>query len=459
MDNSDRNSGSKKALLQLLKSIVIISHDDLDFISDAFITIDCHDGMFLIISEPDWLCLLMHVDDLFCSHVQERMVSATILHHVRIMYDACGFPFNEDQLQNCIQMSYSKLCAYSQQEYEFLFPLRHVKFIRNETYSVPLANAILHPAANDSMLVDVARRSNNERSKEDLSKCGYLQLLVSGDGDTRRLHALMEAENALKVLRFVGEWRSEIRNNRVEWKNPVVPITTVTDTSQLFIGYPAGNRAGRVWAHIASSSAVTLSELFFRNARDYYGLEDINYHCQNPGNPISEQLIRALTVYDSGIQACTDWEAVYLFVHCINIAVMTGQGSSSKLPKDVRTLIQFGNGYLSTNRGGSNNAVPVKQSWTALIREKVDPFNDFYELRSRIVHGNEMNFGRITSEVLKDARELAHNSVRIVAYLARQKNWSDHDTVKNWFEAKRRKWEAEDAKQSESNSVGDGDSA
>ena len=118
MDNSDRNSGFEKALLQLLNSIVIISHDDLDFISDAYITIDCHDGLFLIISEPDWLYLLMHVDDLFCSLVQERMVSATISHHVRIMYDACGFPFNEDQLQNCIEKSYSELCAYSQQECE-----------------------------------------------------------------------------------------------------------------------------------------------------------------------------------------------------------------------------------------------------------------------------------------------------------------------------------------------------
>ena len=291
-------------------------------------------------------------------------------------------------------------------------PLHHVKFIRNETYSVPLANAILHPAANDSLLVDVARRSNSEYSKEDWSKCGYLQLLVSGDSDTRRIRALAEAESALRVLRFVGQWRSKISNNRIEWVNSVVPITTVTDKSQLFIGYPAGNPAGRVRAHIASSSADTLSELFFTNARDYYGLEDINYHCQNSGNPISEQVIRALTVYDSGIQACTDWEAVYLFVHCINVAVMTGQSSSSKLPKDVRTLIQFGNGYVSTNRDGSNNEVPVKRSWTELVREKVDPFNGFYKLRSRIVHGSEMNLGRITSEDLEGCPRTCHNSVR-----------------------------------------------
>lgn len=444
MDKAEKKSSFEQALRQLLNKVDKVSDDDSDAMSNAHIIIDCHDGYFLRISEADWLKLLQHTDEIFCSKVRERVINADIAHYVSDLYSSCGFPFSVDGLKECSEKTFSHLYAHSQQETEFLFPLNHVKFVRNESYSVPLANAVLYPAAPDSLLVTVAQRSSDQHSNKDWSKFGYLQLTVVGDGDTRRLHALVEAEKALKVLRFVGEWRSEIRNNRIEWKNGVVRVTTARESSQLFFGFPSGNPAGNIRAHTQNTSPLTLSELFFTNASDYYGLEDINYHYQNTGNPISEQVIRALTLYDSGIQACTDWEAMYLYVLCINVAVMTGQGSSSKLPKDVRTLIQLGNGYLSTNRDRSNNNVPEKRSWSELVRTKVDPFQKFYEIRSSIVHGGEMNYGRITSELLKDARELAHNSVRIVAHLARQHNWIDYDTVKYWFEAKRRKREAED---------------
>ena len=49
-----------------------------------------------------------------------------------------------------------------------------------------------------------------------------------------------------------------------------------------------------------------------------------------------------------------------------------------------------------------------------------------------------MNFAEITDEVLKEAQELAHNAVRIVARLARQNAWEDYQTVKRWFEVKRK---------------------
>ena len=150
-------------------------------------------------------------------------------------------------------------------------------------------------------------------------------------------------------------------------------------------------------------------------------------------------MIRALTLYDNGILAITDWEAMYLYVHCINVAVMTGQSSSSELARDVKTLIRFGNGYISRDRNESGENEPTKRSWDELVTEKTKPFASFYKMRSKIVHGSEMNYETITSEILIEARELAHNAVRIVAFLARKHSWHDHDTVKNWLNAKRRK--------------------
>ena len=433
------------AMATFLSTIETLQSDDIAAQEDAWFSVDCGVGSSLLITESSWLNLLKKVDDIFGSTVRERIVSVAVPSKIRELYDAGGFPFDEDELRVTSGKVFSELHAYSQQETEFLSPINHLKFDRSQSYTVSLANAVLYTASPDSLLVKAAKRATNENSDVDWSRHGFLHLLVSGDGDTRRLRALSEAENALKVLRFVGEWRSKVSNNRIEWNNNVLPATILRDASKLFYGIADGNIAGKVRAHVPSSSPVTLTETFFTNARQYYGLEDINHHYKNIGNRISEQVIRALTLYDSGIRASTDWEAMYQYVSSINVAVLTGTGNSSKLSKDVRTLIHFGNGFLSTKREGSDQSRTVKFNWNDLVKEKVNPFADFYQLRSQIVHGSEMNYGRITHEVLKDARELAHNAVRIVAYLARQNGWSDYDTVKNWFEAKRRKWEAEEA--------------
>lgn len=438
-DNSEREANYQRALRRLVRNIDKIS----DPASDAYIIIDCHDGFFLRIRQADWLILLTEVDVTFGSKVKDRMVNATVSHYLGKTYSACGFPLKDGELRDFIGNSFRDLLAYSKQRTEFLFPLGLMKFARNEFYSIPLANAVLYPADTDSRLVKIAGRANNKIADASWHQHGFLRIVVSGDSDARRSNALTEAENALKVLRFVGEWRSEIRNNRIQWNNSAINVTLKRDSSIPFYGYPAGNADGTVRTHVHQANPTTSSEVFWTNAHDFYGLDDINYHFQNRGNTISEQVIRALTLYDNGIQAFTDWEAIYLYVHCINVAVLTGQSSSSKLPQDVRTLIQFGNGYLSTNRANSGDHETSKRSWTELVLEKTNPFGSFYEMRSKIIHGSEMNFGRITSEKLKEARELAHNCVRIIAFLARQHDWSDNDTVKNWLKAKRRKWEAE----------------
>ena len=279
----------------------------------------------------------------------------------------------------------------------------------------------------------------------DIAELSFLKIPVSGDADNRYAHIQRETLQALKVLRFVSGWYYTVSDSWLTLTSPALHVSTWGADSQFYVEYLRAKRR-LLSSTFSGTPPLNINDSYANDARKLYGLDDLNFHFQHGDNPISNQVVRALTFYDNGIKATERWEAICQYVLCINVAVMTGKRGKKELPKDVRILIQFGKNFLGTETTPYDQAHPLDITWDELERERVKPFENFYGIRSRVVHGSEMNFGDITDQVLKEAQELAHNAVRIVANLAHQNGWSDYDTVKNWFKAKRRKWEAEEAK-------------
>ena len=114
-------------------------------------------------------------------------------------------------------------------------------------------------------------------------------------------------------------------------------------------------------------------------------------------------------------------------------------GKGDDLKKDLETLIKYGRGYVGTKNEDENQSEPEIITWNEMVKRTAEPFADFYILRNKILHGNEMSEDAISDDDVEYARKLAHNAVRLIAKLARKLEWKTYNEAKGWFRTHRNK--------------------
>ena len=347
-------------------------------------------------------------------------------------------PLSENAMRECCEEVYINISWHQQRQAVHLLTLYNIRPEGYEASSIrmPLANSILHLDGSSILAGDVLTE-RDEAEIEELKNSCILEISVKGDLESRKVQADCEAEQANKVLRYVTRW-TITRGKTPAWRNPAKYVSLVkSQVRSVAHFYPAAENRVLYLGHCAHDG-MSFGKDSLKYAQRFCGLDDINYHFANSGHPISNQIIRALTAFDSGVRSSTFWEAIHNYVVSVNVAVLTAKDNAKRLREDVETLIRHGKGYVRSDFLASEGSVPVIETWEDLVKATAKPFERFYRLRSTITHGGEYKYGGISETAVMEVRVLAHNVIRLAAKLAREKQWKDHDEAKDWFEAKRR---------------------
>jgi len=391
------------------------------------------------VSDDAWRRFLCDVDRIFEQRVLQLSVSMAVSSYLRRLAKAPRESINcSGTIPSNIEMLFSKFDQHYEFQGEAIVPVYVIRFAdnqfdANQHLKVQLANAILHAGHSSSLLAQAVNADGMySDSVLDVHECAFLRIPVVGDPHSRIIQAQFETENALKVLRFVTEWQYRIEDSERRWVNPAHQVTTWDANQQVILvhvpgvdGVESGQLANQPWHFIWERS--------LENAREYMGLDDINFHFAQSGNWLSERVVRALSIYDEGTRAYTKWEALYHYVVSINVAIPTAASKKAILKRDLITLLRHGERYVTSVHGKvlADSVLSFTESESDTVIG--DAFEQYYQLRSDILHGNEFDAARVNYEVAKQARELAHNCVRILARLAREHQWTTYREAKKWF--------------------------
>ena len=378
------------------------------------------------------LAFLQQVDEIFESKIQRRLVSSTISQSIREFEE---FPIPDEALEKFSDKIFEILIWHFESQAEALVPLYNIKCTYN--IEMPLANAVLHSGGSRSLF---AKKANHPFCKDrfaEIAEESFLCISVTGDSESRQGQAEWETEEALKVLRFVTLWQSTTKGNKKVRTNPASKVSQWKTCMRTILFHQPDKPQSRPGWYSDRQDSLQISNHDVDNARQILGLDDINYHYQNVENPFSGRVRKALALYDSGTRSTTNWEALYHYVVSIDVAIPTS-GKGDDLKKDLGTLVQHGDHYVGVMKKDENSSKPEITNWDEIVKRTTDPFADFYMLRNKILHGNEMSEDAISDDDVKDARELAHNAVRLIAKLTRVK-WEDYKEAKKWFRTHRNK--------------------
>ena len=363
-----------------------------------------------------------------------QIISSTV--HERLEYPD---PMSEQALKECVEQIHKMLEWHLRKQTVVIVPLYNLRAEGADSFQacMPLANTVLHFHGSSVLKGEVQGGSESKTDVKKLRDCCVLRILVSGDRESQRALALQETTEALKVLRFVSRWTiNEVK--QPSYFNPACYVSPWRSEAQLLVYYnpESDDRVLKRGLYAHESTKISSDDVDY--AIQFCGLDDINYHYANAGHPISDQVVRALTIYDKGLLSSSRWEALHNYVVSVNVAVLSGASNKQKLRKDVETLIRQGGGY---NRSGFLDAQlqrTERLTWEELVMETAKPFEKFYKIRSIVTHGGEYDVSNISETVELEAKQLALNAVRLTAKLAREQQWKDHAEAKAWFESKRK---------------------
>lgn len=306
----------------------------------------------------------------------------------------------------------------------------------NITAPFQLGNASLYPNGSSASLLLRLREEGIRHAANNLpDNVCFLKINVAGDGNHSTEQALIKAERALMILRFVARWIERNDGVRKTRSNRAVAVQTVKPDSQhVFFLDPDDEASRGTSSHFPS--LFSLDDEDVRIAREYYGLDDLNYHCANLDNPVSARILQTIELYDSGVKTKSIWQALYRYVVCVNMIIQTSDSGGEKIRDRLTTLLEYGGIYVGSMAKENMDVDPDRLTWKQLVDNTVKPYTDHYIIRSQLLHGNEIK-DDFTDEKVQSARQLAHNAIRIMAQLAHEFEWSKPKEVKKWFEAPR----------------------
>ena len=409
----------------------------LTFAWQAYYFDEKEEPQSILVLENEWARFVRQIRDLTNGAIRYTLLSQCISRaiHERLQYP---IPLSEQSLKASVDEIHNVVDFHFQKQTSVVVPVYNLRAEGFEAYrtSMALANAVLHFRGSAVLHGEVLGGAEREDDIKALEDCCVLCVTVSGDRESQRAFAIQESLEALKVLRFVRRWSiNEVK--QPPYFNPASFVSIWRSTAQLLVFYDpdAEVRALKTGLYAHDSAVVRTDDVQY--ARQFGGLDEINYHYANAGHPISDQIIRALTYYDKGALAVTNWEALHHYVVSVNVAVLSGQSNKQKLRKDIETLFRHGGGY---NRSGFLDDLLSRapaENWEELVKSNAKPVEKFYRIRSIVTHGGEFNVSNILDTDVLLAREIAHNAVRLIAKLARENQWRDHAEAKAWFELKR----------------------
>jgi hypothetical protein len=382
----------------------------------------------LLVPTIAWHTLLRQVHKIFDSKINGKLVSRAI---DRVISDMPEFPLSDERLKTYCDEIYQILWRNYEAKAEAIVPLYNL--YSQDKFEVPLARAILNSGHEQSILAKRAKHEEMRLSLAELAKNSFLTIEVSGDNESNLAQVEFEAEQALKVLRFITMWQSTtVGTARVRF-NPGSYVTIRKPGMRRIIYHNPERLDLRPSSYSDVEKSMNLSNRDLENAKEYYGLDDLNYHFGNNTNPNSERVIKSLELYDSGTRALTYWQALYRYVAAINVALPASSSNGEELAKLLETLIKYGGSYVGRMATDDDNANPDVMTWEEIVQGTAEPFKYFYMLRGKILHGNPLSEDDISVLDVENARVLAHNSVRLVAKLAREFNWQTYKEAKRWF--------------------------
>lgn len=382
----------------------------------------------LLVPLKSWHDFLIELGRIFDNKINRKLTGRLISEIVCKLEE---FPFTESNLKRCAEEIFTQLWKHYELIAEALVPLYNIEFLVDK--EIQLANAALCPGTCDSIFSQKVNHPDFSLLEARSDDNCFLRIEVSGDDESRLSQVEAEVKNSLIVLRFVTMFRTN-RENAKHFKYNPASVVAMRPRGELLILYHKPDEISERPGYFKSyPDRFYIDDNSVKIAYESYGLEDLNYHFGNSDNPVSRRIIRALELYDSGINTLGNWQSLYRYVVAINVVIpKSGSGGKEIVPK-LTTLIQYRGQYIGSMKRGDSTS-PEELSWEELVRNTTEPFKKFYTLRGKILHGN-LPIEDVSEDDLEYARTLAHNAIRAMAFLARQFNWQDDKEVETWFKS------------------------
>lgn len=382
----------------------------------------------IVCATTDWINFVSQAQKLFDNKISFTRMDSTLM---TIVCSSQEWPFSEEQISQYID----KLQDWAEKQFQTAFtavvPLYNL-MMSLEIDQVPLANSILHRGSSDSLL---ATLSKNKRLGNWLtlpSDANFLAIPVSGDHEAVTHVARLEANRSLALLCFICHWTQRISGLNYMIENEASHVTLFPSESAQFLYYdPNLGTDALGGGNITGKALYLFDKRKLESAKDIYELDNLNYHFQNEAIPVSSRIVRALELYDSGVRASPNWQALYRYVASINTAVLQSRDKRREMTLRLQKIIEFGGNYVGPMDDLDEIADDLEsRRWSELVKKTAKPFDDFYVLRGRIIHGDVFD---PTSENVHKVRVLANNAIRLMAKLAREFNWITKSDIEKWF--------------------------
>lgn len=392
-----------------------------------FITTSDGRNLQLATGAKDWFDFLVHVETIFDARIGRAVISWAIDRELERVEER-DFPFNEHTIEVICRSVYNQVIPHYQHVGVALVPLHNLIF--RDQDDVQLANSVLVAEKPTSELANQLNRLGDRIP--DPRNSPFLRIPVSGDQESQRRQAIVEASKSLAALRFVTMWSTKSMGHREIMVNSAADVDFREKGKQRFIYYDPDRLEKDPTLTEAIANQHFLNAKRVGIAKDFYGLDDINYHYGQEGRPISRRIVTALDLYDSGVLASSNWQAVYRYVASTNVVMPTSSSGANDLTEQLTTLIEFGGSYVGTMIRDGTESPPKEEDWDELVRRTAEPFAQFYRIRNDVLHGNEKRH-EISDRDVQYVRTLAHNAIRLMASLAIEFKWSSYKEAKEWF--------------------------
>jgi len=366
--------------------------------------------------------LIDEVDRLFDSKVSPATVRGSLQGAINLIHENTKFVFpfeTDDQKQQYLDKMYELLNFHYESQYDAIVPMYQLECVDGVVF--PLANAVLYSGGQRSLLAGLIYDEDMSLFEEDkirIENCSFLKFPVTGDNQSRLEQVESEVEQALQVLRFVFPWFEKDGKpyNRAHgvtmWKQLArtiiyQPLSPTDYHCSWGSEIPNGIRG-----------TLALSPELFGNAKEFYGLDDINYHCQNSDrNPVSKRICRSLSFYDNATLT-SDVDVAYSNL-IISIDILLPADNKVKLTLYLKTLIEHAKYYTGKMNLNEELADPKSTCWPERVQLTTVDFENSYRIRNDLVHGNQQYSYSFTDKDLEKARQIAQNTIRTYAHLAR----------------------------------------
>jgi len=401
---------------------------------------DDSESYYFLVPEAAERKFIYGVDSLFDSQVGPATVRSSLQTAINVINDdtVFVFPFETDeQEQQYHDKIYELLNFHYERRYDAIVPIYQLECSTGVEF--PLANAVLYSGSERSQLAIIANNDDNwfrDDDRQRIKHCSYLKFRVTGDGASRLEQVEYEAERALQVLRFIYPWFGKDGKSY----NPAHGVSMWKHSDRVIV-YDRTSVTGNStpwYAEIPNGVLGTrrISAEFLSDAKEFFGLDDINYHFQNRDrNLVSRRFCRAFEFYDIASKASDTDVALTNFI--ISVDILLPSGNAKELTKYLISLIENGDLYEGKMELNEQLTDPDKTRWPDRVRLTLSDYKAFYIIRDKVVHGNTMN-GIVSDVQVKKSRQIAKNAIRAYARLSRAFNWQSDKEAKNWFKNPRK---------------------